>query len=443
MGEAFTGLANDPNALFWNPAGLGQVGTVQLSCAHQEWFGGIRDENLGLVLPLGPGSLGLGAVYSTTDNIEIWDPQTGTSRLVTSRSGYAAAGYGVRLGRSLYLGLAAKGLYDGLVEQTGSGGCADIGLLWRLSRSFRIGVAGQHLGWGMRYGSRDYMLPMSLRLGTSVERAKLRLLFDANVPRAGNPDLHIGGEYLVYDILSVRAGYRLGPQDWRTLSWWSGVTAGLGITLGGFALDYAFVPYGRLGLTHRVALRTTIATRQFGKVKIQVREAGTGLPVSAKFILEGTQQGNSYTESNGMFVIEGVEPGWLKVTALADRFYPQTESVLVEPQMTHVLRISLQKSGFGSLWGVVYSADNRRPLATRIVWTGPDSGTVATNDTEGSFTLRKLRCGQYRLMVVPQDTSYRPYSDTVSIPVGQLVSRTFLLEPRGQQSGTVPPDTNK
>ncbi|MEO0079498.1 MAG: PorV/PorQ family protein [candidate division WOR-3 bacterium] len=446
MGESFTGLANDANAIFWNPAGLGQVGSVQLSCSHQEWFGGIRDENVGLIVPFGPGSLGLGAVYSTTNDVEVWDPETGGIKLMTARSGYAAAGYGIRLCRPLHLGFSVKGLYDDLIEETGSGLCGDIGLLWRLSRTFRVGVAALNLGWGMRYGGENYRLPSSLRFGASVENARLRLLFDGNAGWDNLPDGHIGGEYLMNNIISLRGGYRLGPQDWRTLSWWSGITGGLGVTLGNVTLDYAFVPYGRLGATHRIAIHTTFAYRQFGKIKIQVREAETGLPVNAKFILEGTQQGTSYTEVDGTFVIEGVESGWLKVTVLADRFYPQTESVLVEPRMTHVLRIQLQKTGFGSLWGGVYSAENRRPLPARVGYFGPDSGLIQTSGTEGSFTLRRLRCGFYNFIVTPLDTLFQPARDTVTIQPGRLVSRTFLLATRwtlpvSTDSGGVVPDT--
>jgi hypothetical protein len=428
MGESFTGLANDISALFWNPAGLGQVLNTQVAVSHHEWFAGIRDENVSLVVPAGPGCLGAAVVYSTTSDIEIWDPVTGTSRTAASRSGYAVFGYGLPLTNSLGAGFTVKGLYDNLIEQTGSGVCADAGFLFRPVRRLRIGVAGQNLGWGMRYGGDNVPLPITIRLGASLELRRLRLLLDAAAPVDDYPDAHVGGEYALNDILCLRAGYRLGPQDWRSLSAWSGLTAGLGVNVGPFSLDYAFVPYGRLGMTHRLALSTSFHRAVYGRVRIQVREVGSGTPVrAAKFVLEGTQQGNSYTESDGTFVIEGIEPGWLRITATADRYYPATESVLVEPRMVHTVRIVVSRSGHGSLWGVVYAADTRRPLAARVDYSGAEAGSALTNDTTGSFAIRKLRAGEYSLNITPVDSSYAPLSEQLRIEPGRLCSRTFLV----------------
>uniref|UniRef100_A0A7C4GGE9 PorV/PorQ family protein n=1 Tax=candidate division WOR-3 bacterium TaxID=2052148 RepID=A0A7C4GGE9_UNCW3 len=429
MGEAYTGLADDVNALFWNPAGLGQVAASQLAFSHQEWFADIRDEHLGLVLPVGSGSLGVGLVFSTTSGIEVRDPESGDHTETSAHSGYAALGYGLMLNDRLHVGISAKGLYDDLIEQTGAGVCFDAGVLLRAER-FRLGCAARNLGWGMRYGQDNIALPMGLHVGASYALRRLNVVADISASVDRLPDAHLGFEYPLYDIFMARAGCRLGPQDWRTLSWTSALTTGFGINLGRFALDYAFVPYGRLGLTHRLSLRTTLPGQQFGRVRIQVRELGTGAPVVATFLLEGSQQGNSYTEPDGTFTIEGVEPGWLKVTASAERFYPQTESVLVEPRRTHTLRIVVSRSGYGALWGVVYSADRRRPLSARIEYSGPESGSLTTTEKEGSFTLRKLRAGAYRLEIVPADTTYLAQSETLTVTPGQLTSRTLFCSPR-------------
>ncbi|MBM3314541.1 UPF0164 family protein, partial [candidate division WOR-3 bacterium] len=62
MGEAFAGLASDVNSLFWNPAGLATVLNTQIVVSHHEWFADVRDENAGVAMPAGPGTLGVGAV---------------------------------------------------------------------------------------------------------------------------------------------------------------------------------------------------------------------------------------------------------------------------------------------------------------------------------------------------------------------------------------------
>jgi hypothetical protein len=438
MGETFTGLGDDGGTLFWNPAGLGRLNSVQLSLSHHEWFAGIRDENIGLVAPLGPGCVGAAVAYSTTGDIEIWDPANSRGIVTSARSGYVTLGYGLAPVPGLNCGIAVKGLYDDLIEQTGTGVCADLGVLYRPLANVGIGLTGRNLGWGMKYGTENIPLPMAVRLGFSYENPKFRILLDANAPVDNRPDLHVGGEYLANNILSVRAGYRLGPQDWRSLSLLSGITAGLGLNLSIFSLDYAFVPYGQLGFTHRLALRTSFPASVYGRVRIKVSEFKTGVPVTAKFVLTGTQQGNSYTESDGTFVVEGVEPGWLGVTANADRYYPTTESVLVESRVTQTVRLVARRSGFGSLWGAVYDADTRKPVAARVSYSGPELDSLKVTETEGSFTLRKLKAGEYDFTITPLDSLHQPRTETVSIEPGSLTSHDFLL---GLKEATVPLDS--
>jgi len=49
-------------------------------------------------------------------------------------------------------------------------------------------------------------------------------------------------------MLALRAGYRTG-QDIG-----SGMSAEVGLRIGKIDLDYAYVPYGDLGNTHRISL---------------------------------------------------------------------------------------------------------------------------------------------------------------------------------------------
>ena len=53
MGGAFVSLANDASALYWNPAGIGKLGTgINVGATYTRWFGGITDNFLGVVIPV-------------------------------------------------------------------------------------------------------------------------------------------------------------------------------------------------------------------------------------------------------------------------------------------------------------------------------------------------------------------------------------------------------
>ena len=53
MGDAFTSIADDYSAIFWNPAGLARIGHQELALTHANQFGiGLTDNYLAFVLPI-------------------------------------------------------------------------------------------------------------------------------------------------------------------------------------------------------------------------------------------------------------------------------------------------------------------------------------------------------------------------------------------------------
>ena len=51
MGETFVAVANDPSAVYWNPAGLASLQRRELSISHVQWPADVTYEHLTLVLP--------------------------------------------------------------------------------------------------------------------------------------------------------------------------------------------------------------------------------------------------------------------------------------------------------------------------------------------------------------------------------------------------------
>ena len=52
MGEAFTGVSDDVTAVYWNPAGLGQLELTELSVMDNQWIEKISNLFLGYGIPL-------------------------------------------------------------------------------------------------------------------------------------------------------------------------------------------------------------------------------------------------------------------------------------------------------------------------------------------------------------------------------------------------------
>ena len=65
--------------------------------------------------------------------------------------------------------------------------------------------------------------------------------------------LQMGVEDVVHEFLSLRAGYRAVYADTQILGL-TGLSVGLGLQIQNLGIDYAYLPYGDLGTTHRISL---------------------------------------------------------------------------------------------------------------------------------------------------------------------------------------------
>jgi len=256
MGESHVAAADDVYAVHWNPAGLSYAGTNQLGFMHNEWFEDIRYEFLGYAQPLGNfGTLAGSVAFVYLGELEETDE---TGRVTDYFHPYDisfALSFGKQLGKSISAGISAKFLREQIDGREAQAFAVDIGGLYNLPNTGLIlGANIQNVGTGLRFVEESFALPMNIVVGAaykSVDDA-LTLVVDVNRSTDASPDMGLGAEYRVMNVVSLRTGYRytIGGNDLGTAS---GLRAGLGVKVGGYEFDYAFVFYGDLGQTHRVS----------------------------------------------------------------------------------------------------------------------------------------------------------------------------------------------
>ena len=268
MGGAFVGLADDENAVFYNPAGLG-FNDARIR------FDSLFSRHLGLTsyarAALSRGPFGLGLALLNSGPITGRDSRgNDTGKFSYYLLGLAGA-YGTRLTalplhvpeglEGLALGLRLK-LYrvKTLPEGSGSTLALDPALLYSFGNlhlgglaleDLRFGLAVENLlGPEMRYGSgHREAWPRRVRAGVGLIFPGIALAADLE----SNGNLHLGGEYRLTETelkglngLALRAGLLLGNR--------LAISLGLGLTLDNFRLDYALVVNPQLPLTHALAL---------------------------------------------------------------------------------------------------------------------------------------------------------------------------------------------
>jgi len=257
LGDAYTAVAGDASSVYWNPAGIVNVENVDVTLMHSEWFQDIRYEYVGGVQSFGDYAIGLGIVGLYMDDLE---RRVGPTAEPIGHFGvfdFAFTGsYARRLSDHLDVGGSVKYLHEKIDEDAAKGVAFDLGGHYRVPgfEGLTAGVAVVNLGPQMKFIEEEFNLPVMYKLGVAVDvpveslNGRVLIATDAVMPAEGNTKLHFGIEYEFADMLALRFGYRTGWDN-------QNVSAGLGVKVRNFRLDYAVVPfYSELGDTHRVSL---------------------------------------------------------------------------------------------------------------------------------------------------------------------------------------------
>lgn len=262
MGNAGAALSGDPAALYWNPAGLGQLRQTEMEFNHNSWIQGVSQEFIVFGMPLLGGAAAAGVNIWSLGEIEktgmASDGQMFRDGSTLGLSMYDVnLGYGITLEGGWSLGLAAKCVLESLGAESLFAAAADAGVQYAVPESGLIlGLDLENLGTSVK----GWNLPAGVRVGASYSLADLRaehglcLAFDVQVPTAASAQImgHMGAEYAYNRMFFARAGYVL--SDVSSQGTGGGLTAGLGLVLGGWKLGYTFAPQGELGSSHRFAL---------------------------------------------------------------------------------------------------------------------------------------------------------------------------------------------
>ncbi len=280
LSGSYSAAGDDALCVFYNPAGTALVQKKEALLGHNEWLQDMRNEILAYVHPLGPRFTAFaGANLLLGGKMARYDAAGAQSGSFSPLEGAVSAGGSARLGRGWYFGAALKTLSQQAAGEKASAWAGDAGLL-KKAGDWRIGLAADNFGSSIKLGRDRFDLPLMLRGGISYT-----FLGDytaaAEWIRAGGSDdaVAAGAEARLKtgpkEYFFVRAGYKSG----RSRNAGPGFTAGAGLANRELRIDYAFVPYGDLGDSHRV----TVAFR-FGAARPAPfdRAAYYGLPKPRK-----------------------------------------------------------------------------------------------------------------------------------------------------------------
>ena len=288
MGEASVAVADDVSSIYWNPAGLFQIRESQLSAMHIEWLDDIKYEWVGFAQPLASWAtvaadvlyLHMGAIPRTVESPTEGYGEDGIFTAVDIAGRLAIAG---KISKDVLVGASVQILHSeisftdmveaGIGDKTAKSAAAGLGCLYRTPVP-NLSVACSFQNWGAQtqaFVSEKEPLPFAFRLGAAYKAvlaaseteesggegnadlgkpaSVLILAMDLDFPADSSVGARMGAEYRLGSYVAVRGGYRTGTGS----DFPSGLSAGAGYGTGAYQVDYAFVPYGDIGNTHRIS----------------------------------------------------------------------------------------------------------------------------------------------------------------------------------------------
>jgi long-subunit fatty acid transport protein len=295
LASAVVANANDPSAMYWNPAGLSQMRRTEIMFANTDWIADLNVAFLGVGVPLGNfGAIGVGITYLSMGDMPIttWlDTEGASGQTFSAYDACFAVGYARRLTDKFSIGLSVKYVTEKISHSTASAFALDIGTLYDTGfRGLKIGMSFTNFGTKLRLEGRDliikvdpyptagsnpsdvianlkteeWSLPLTFQMGATfnlIESESFR--FTVNADYRDERDYRalglVGGEFAFKEMFFVRVGgmkrYAVDETHGKfTLNAGAGVRVNIPGSNIGLKFDYSYSDLYRLKQAHRISL---------------------------------------------------------------------------------------------------------------------------------------------------------------------------------------------
>ncbi|MDD5686358.1 MAG: PorV/PorQ family protein [Elusimicrobia bacterium] len=271
MGETDT-VNNDIDSIYWNPAGLANLSVKQASFMYTKWIETMGFGNISYAQPTAHGAFAFSSAYFTMGSVDKYNNVMDKVGSYNASDTLVVFSFARSLNK-LRIGSNLKYIIDRIDNNSASASAIDLGSQLIIGKC-QIETSIQNIGTKIKGDP----LPLNFKAGISYLMVfssdnQFTGALDINKSIDSDARMNIGGEYsagIVSDMLiALRLGYITGRKE---LGNSAGLTAGIGFKVGSYVLDYAYVPFGDLGNTHRIGLKYLFAERMVNVKNIKIRD---------------------------------------------------------------------------------------------------------------------------------------------------------------------------
>jgi len=254
LNGAYVAIADDANAIWWNPAGISQLERTAFTSTHASLYDvdGLSMSSLGFAKPTDVGAFGAGVTYLRASDIPITDANGNIIEHSAQSEEVLTLSYGNSLFGRLHLGANVRYLHSGRIIDY-SGLSLDLGLLANPARRFYLGAMLQQIASYLAVGDDgdSQELPRSIKAAAAFRTGSLSVgLGLDNLSSSNYREISAGCEILPSDFVVLRIGLRAGMRNETSLSW----SAGIGLNLRRLHVDYAYTNQPSLASNHLVSI---------------------------------------------------------------------------------------------------------------------------------------------------------------------------------------------
>lgn len=301
--------------------------------------------------------------------------------------------YAYGWGKRERFGVRVKYIESNLVYKRMRGLSFDAGFCVKGDKSV-LSLVVRNIGPSVKVDKKYYSLPLEVISGFNYTySASLRGIFDLRFPVDNKAYATLGFEYLMdYKDLSFKLRGGINTLNFRELGVGGIVSGGFGFRVGGFGVDYSFVPYSNIDSTHKILLKYS-----FGEVSYKKEEEYRFKEFVAKEI--------SLKRRIAVFVFkyEDMRYGELVANSLEKRLMEKKHAVIsrLDP-----IYISYSKSSYNdvsevkesarkmkadyAVWGTIEKKDEMRAVFKMYVFSLRDGKTMEYSFVSNIYDLRNI-----------------------------------------------------
>jgi len=273
LGGSFVANNDDPDVIFYNPAGLSMLENNPVSFSFVKHLMDINLASVSFSTELNEiGRFGAAVKYinyGTFDKADEFGNRTGEFG-----AGEIAliVGYANQLDMNFYYGANIKFIYSSIDDRYSNAIAGDIGLHYTIPEQYlNFGLSVLNLGTQISsYYSLKEELPLDITIGLSkrLEKIPIRLSLDfhrLNQDRDSFTErfkaFTVGAEINLSKVLTLRLGYdneRRSDLKIGTTAGIAGFNIGLGAKISEYSFNYGYSSLGLVGALHRVGISTSL-----------------------------------------------------------------------------------------------------------------------------------------------------------------------------------------